>query len=123
MHCKLRIAWSVMWGVFALAICVLWVRSYWRLEILEQCTGSHAVQASSVYSRISIARLDKLASVNRSYLNVAAGDAADWRKSGVFGFAYCRDSAITALVAPHWAPALLSAALAVIPWGLGRVRF
>ena len=26
---KLRIAWSVAWGVLAVLLCVLWVRSYW----------------------------------------------------------------------------------------------
>src|SRR5689334_2853665 len=26
---KLRIAWSVVWGLLALAVFVLWVRSYW----------------------------------------------------------------------------------------------
>ena len=26
---KLRIAWSVAWGVVAVLLCVLWVRSYW----------------------------------------------------------------------------------------------
>src|SRR5262245_52831345 len=28
-HRKLRIVWSVVWGVVAVLICVLWVRSYW----------------------------------------------------------------------------------------------
>jgi hypothetical protein len=27
---KLRIAWSVGWGVAAVLLCVLWVRSYWN---------------------------------------------------------------------------------------------
>ena len=29
---KLRIAWSVAWGVVAVLLCVLWVRSYWWAE-------------------------------------------------------------------------------------------
>jgi hypothetical protein len=29
---KMRIAWSVAWGVVAVLLCVLWVRSYWRLD-------------------------------------------------------------------------------------------
>ena len=28
-HRKLRIAWSTVWGVLAVLLCVLWVRSYW----------------------------------------------------------------------------------------------
>src|SRR5690349_20828765 len=27
-HCKLRIAWSVAWGIAIVLLCVLWVRSY-----------------------------------------------------------------------------------------------
>jgi hypothetical protein len=29
---KLRIAWSVAWGILAVLLCVLWVRSYWWVE-------------------------------------------------------------------------------------------
>src|SRR5262245_51700856 len=32
---NLRIAWSVAWGLLAVLLCVLWVRSYWKLDILE----------------------------------------------------------------------------------------
>ena len=31
-HRKLRIAWSVAWGVVAVLLCVLWVRSYWKSD-------------------------------------------------------------------------------------------
>jgi hypothetical protein len=32
---KLRIAWSVAWGVAAVLLCLLWVRSYWRLDRMD----------------------------------------------------------------------------------------
>ena len=32
---KLRIAWSVGWGVVAVLLCVLWLRSYWRQDRIE----------------------------------------------------------------------------------------
>ena len=28
-HCNLRTAWSVVWGIWIVLLCVLWVRSYW----------------------------------------------------------------------------------------------
>jgi hypothetical protein len=31
----LRIAWSVSWGLVAMLLCVLWVRSYWYWEGIE----------------------------------------------------------------------------------------
>ena len=120
---KLRIACSVGCGILCLLLIVLWVRSYWRLEILEKRTGLQAVQISSVKGRIAIAHLDPRTTIGRSYLNVVAGDSADWRKGGVLGFAYYDDGLVTALIAPHWLPALLSAALAVIPWISRSWRF
>ena len=32
---ELRIAWSVLWGVVAVLLCVLWVRSYWKMDTLH----------------------------------------------------------------------------------------
>jgi hypothetical protein len=32
---KLRIAWSAAWGVVAVLLCVVWVGSYWRHDILR----------------------------------------------------------------------------------------
>jgi hypothetical protein len=56
-------------------------------------------------------------------LSFPAGDAADWRKEGVFGFAYYEDGSVTALLAPHWFAALVFAALAAIPWISRSWRF
>src|SRR5687768_3936293 len=38
---KLRIAWSVGWGLVAVLLCVLWVRSYWRHEVIGRYWGNH----------------------------------------------------------------------------------
>jgi hypothetical protein len=113
---RLRIAWSVLCGVVCVLLIGLWVRSYWRLEILEKRTRLQAVQISSVKGHIAIARLDPRATIGRSFSSVVAGDSADWRKKGCLGFAYYHDGLVTALIAPHWAPALLSATLAAAPW-------
>ena len=32
---KLRIAWSVAWGMVAVLLCVMWVRSYWVTDSAE----------------------------------------------------------------------------------------
>ena len=42
---KLRIAWSVAWGVVAVLLCVLWVRSYWWFDVLSLNTRGHAWSA------------------------------------------------------------------------------
>jgi hypothetical protein len=93
------------------------------LEILEKRTGFEAVQISSVNGRIAIAYLDPRVTIGRTYLNVVAGDAAEWRKGGVSGFAYYDNGLVTAIITPHWLPAMLSAALTVIPWISQSWRF
>jgi hypothetical protein len=35
---NLRIAWSVAWGVVCLLLVVLWVRSYWWADAINQLT-------------------------------------------------------------------------------------
>jgi hypothetical protein len=38
---KLRIAWSTVWLLLAAALCVLWWRSYWKLDMLTKCDVNH----------------------------------------------------------------------------------
>jgi hypothetical protein len=33
---KLRIAWSVAWGILCLLLIVFWVRSYWRYDLFQR---------------------------------------------------------------------------------------
>jgi hypothetical protein len=120
----LRIAVTALCLTACVLLVALWVRSYWRLDILEKQTGIVAVQISSVIGRIGVAHLDpRTYVIGKSYLSVAAGDAAEWRKGGDSGFAYYDDVSMAALVVPHWLPALLSAALGVIPWISRSWRF
>jgi hypothetical protein len=42
-HRKLRVAWSVAWGVVAVLLVVLWVRSYWWMDVVRRVgSGSSA---------------------------------------------------------------------------------
>ena len=120
---SLRIAVTALSLTACVLLVALWVRSYWRLDILEKRTGFVAVQISSVIGCVAIAHLDPRTTARKSYSSFVAGDAADWRKGGVLGFAYYDDGLVTAFIAPHWLPALLFAALAVIPWISRSWRF
>jgi hypothetical protein len=42
---KLRIAWSIFWGLAAVLLIVLWVRSYWILSSLD-VSGGHRFTSS-----------------------------------------------------------------------------
>ena len=115
----LRVTWTVLCGI----ACVLWVRSYSRLQIVEKPFGSHVFQISSVKDHFAVACLKPYAAIGRTYLSVVAGDAADWRKAGSLGFAYYRDGTVTALVMPHWLYALAFAVFATILSTTQHYRF
>src|SRR5262245_9702244 len=45
----LRIAWSAAWTIFALLVCVFWVRSYWRVEqLLVPLPGTAVIGLASL---------------------------------------------------------------------------
>jgi hypothetical protein len=49
---KLRIAWSVAWGIVAMLLCVLWVRSYSRLDFCKIPIGSlhfHTIKGKAIF--------------------------------------------------------------------------
>src|SRR5262245_49963380 len=50
---KLRIAWSVFWGVACLLLIVLWVRSYWWNDLLLIQTKPGLVQIQSMRGRLN----------------------------------------------------------------------
>src|SRR3954451_7738148 len=45
---KLRIAWSVFWGVAAVLLIALWVRSYWWSDVLWMVRPTCDARADSV---------------------------------------------------------------------------
>src|SRR5262245_20924320 len=77
---KLRIAWSVMWGVVAVLVCVLWVLSYsWHHSICIRTINKGFLQGVSFNGKLvlSVGEYGGLISwwyVGSSYLPGAAGD-------------------------------------------------
>lgn len=54
---NLRIAWSVTWGVAALLLIVLWVRSYWGRSSAEVLvTPTHRYYVHSLYGTVAFER-------------------------------------------------------------------
>jgi hypothetical protein len=56
---KLRIAWSVGWGILAVLLIVLWVRSYWYKDTLIANLFGRNFQANSELVRLSLATMDR----------------------------------------------------------------
>jgi hypothetical protein len=107
---KLRIAWSVFWGLACVLLIVLWVRSYWILNSLD-FSGGHRF----AYSRGCLF-IDETFNVSgtrakgsqhklfgHSVLHVVVGGSAVW-PTGV------------GTKLPLWPLATIVAALAIAPW-------
>lgn len=52
---KLRIAWSVVWGIACVLLVALWVRSYWLAELVEmRISDTRALVVGSILGGVSI---------------------------------------------------------------------
>jgi hypothetical protein len=124
---KLRIAWSVFWGLAAVFLIVLWVRSYeWRDRIVIPLRTPRFLRVDSNHGKVefetygqgmgemsfsitAISHVDITAAWDRSFPTVPQPvDRKQWRwesRTGRF-FVYL----------PHWSLVTILAALAVVPW-------
>jgi hypothetical protein len=126
---KLRIAWSVGWGIACLLLVALWVRSYryWDqlynpiskqmdLVIVESASGGVIVRLTTGQVGGRWKR-----HMSRDLRSGSAGGATrDWnetyRDKEIGGFAYHVTPWHTTFRAPLWFPAVLFAALSALPW-------
>jgi hypothetical protein len=132
---KLRIAWSVFWGVAAVLLIVLWVHSYWYQDyirgnlsrswsacwlsfrgwveldlIWEDMTGSDPSRV--VRSEVNFCRVEEA--------TPATSPERHWRWAS-----NTRNPWMTnrQLIMPIWCPLLASAAAAMLPWVRWSKRF
>jgi hypothetical protein len=130
---KLRIAWSVAWGLVAVllcVLCVLWARSYWWRESLVGNLSPYVplLSLSSDAGQLKYAdvRRDGISPSEFAIISRRAEEslkivgAFDSRLVAGFGIRLARDS--WAMAAPHWFPAVVFAALAALPWIRWRFR-
>jgi hypothetical protein len=142
--CKLRIAWSIAWGVACVLLILLWVRSYWwngSAEIRVSSTRELMVMSVQGYTywgtlpdqdwnwNVSIEPLDE---GNQTFIltsgirtdthgiirtgNLASNANAGLNWRGRFGFGLSHSPDVQFVSFPHWFLALLSAAFATAPW-------
>ncbi len=121
---KLRIAWSVVWGLAALLLIVLWVRSYsWR----EYLVGNFSPYVPLLSFSSDAGQL-KYSDIRRNDINATdfaiisrpADDSMevsgvfDSQLTAGFGVRIAQDS--RAIAVPHWFAVVICIALAVVPW-------
>ena len=125
-HRKLRIAWSVAWGIVAVLLVALWVRSHWYANDAGYVRRGDLFGVESACGSI------------RPFINagVAATSRNDWFYSNeslaksnhsfehpIFGWDGADYPATFMAYFPHWLPALLLASVAAAPWITWSNRF
>ena len=124
---KLRIAWSVAWGVVAVLLIALWVRSYWQVEwVIGHVPGKCFPWVENKPGTCEIGSMP----ATRQYLWIRHSQPVNqwWssviertgkppypsRAFGTFGFEVLNQSSRLRL--PHWFLILLFVAHAAFPW-------
>jgi hypothetical protein len=123
---KLRIAWTVAWGVVAVLLCVLWVRNCWfaPIRVLRFSDGVKTT-ISAERSVIIYSRWDVAGQFGRGSPWVEHGwklgnyhPQSDFGKPMIVWKQYDLRIRI-----PTWLPLSLSAAFGIVPWIRWSRRF
>jgi hypothetical protein len=119
-HRKLRIAWSVAWGIAAMLLVALWVRSYaWIDAFSFPITASKDIGAGSAFGHVAIL-LDRpgnnprFDTVHVPVEKLKAGFLESIPKS--FWGGVSTDGSTTAIWIRSWLPLLATAILGGTPW-------
>jgi hypothetical protein len=114
---KLRIAFSAMCLIACVLLIVLWVRSYWYWDNLDN-NAARSIDSHSIDSLSGYLLLDEQISVpvpnwmERSRSGSLLGTSIEWSTLSADG-ATARGIG-TAI--PDWLPVLVAAVFAIIPW-------
>ncbi len=119
---KLRIAWTVFWGVAAVLLIVLWVRSYWRVQHVVWNSETKAFDISFDRGQLGIGAVNDrimlpLGWSHRTFPIWSAdsdSDTDDTPKT-ILGFGLETDDISIDAYIPFWFPVLTCAAIAIIP--------
>jgi hypothetical protein len=119
---KLRIAWSVVWGLAAALLIVLWVRSYSWFDLYSvRPLGGHEFQIDQSAGKIRIlisSILDASQPVGFRSFPLTDDLIDNDQTTPVFGT--WRERSIRVIHGPHWFAVMLSCAFAMLPWACSR---
>jgi hypothetical protein len=113
---KLRIAWSVFWGLACVLLIVFWVRSYWCADLLLVSESKGVV---SNHGGVRMCAFN-LASPTPQWVisftgNVEIGPSPNY---SMLGFSYFESpsSLLDRIRVPHWFLIVLSVVIGTTPW-------
>ena len=121
---KLRIAWSVVCGLAAVLLCVLWVRSYWWLDVASgpRLSGRNCVLAS-VHGKVLFGSEPEDATSPWKLESTYIDDAAVWGVNGkksyvpyslrIFGRFAVSDGVV---YLPYWFVSSVISVIISSPW-------
>jgi hypothetical protein len=120
---KLRIAWSVGWGLVAVLLCALWVRSYTTVDFFLQNKASpFRITASSHSGRIVIWIGESRGALNAAWSSMPIERVKTLSSATLWFTVYSRKSASgsgidrVGVQSPHWFAAMLFITLGSLPW-------
>ena len=120
---KLRIAWSVFWGLACVLLIVLWVRSYSKADSLGGTTSAPRVfMVMSRYGLLHILNFDDTAKIRTWELECEplTADEKQFDKQlnrtlTTFGFGLLVAGSDYNVMFPYWLPFVIAGLLAVAP--------
>jgi hypothetical protein len=120
---KLRIAWSVFWGLAAVLLIVLWVRSYSRYDCVTRFDANRVrTSLDSGSAVICFAQFDygkrspvPILTYGWRWERSQPIAEADAKPTGP-SFQWDHEPVGLGVSFPHWFPVLVFAALAMMPW-------
>jgi hypothetical protein len=112
---KLRIAWSVGWGIVAVALILLWVRSFWHIDIIEIRKPFPALALGSGLET-TLVRIYR--EPMRSGWSFHTYSTHNQRKNenAILGFSYDLSDYDLSVTIPHWFVASFIGIVAVLGW-------
>ena len=117
---RVRIAVSVFFGLLTLALCVLWVRSYWYVEQVLCTVDEHFIFMGSLpgvfgFSILAEESVDPWIIYRLSTKEWLASGEGQWLEQswGGFHISYIDGPVV---MAPYWCWLLMPATLAAMPW-------
>ena len=111
---KLRIAWSVAWGIAGLLLFALWVRSYWWLDALVvPRSAGRSLGVVSDYGTLAAGDADSTFMGAAWPVGFSSARTAT-NESG--GFAFHSEPREQYVRSPHWFVVLIAVALTANPW-------
>jgi hypothetical protein len=125
---KLRIAWSVAWGIACVLLIALWVRSYWWLEQYQFLISTRYVIITSAQGTSHISSATNRVWTEPQLLGFrrySLGVDVDYSGPSLVPWLY-RNVELPSyftIVLPYWLLLLFAAILAVAPWSPGCSRF